>query len=158
MKKFKSILALLLLGGLVATGCGDKNKNSNEPAGNSQQPSGEGSPSGQNGGGNQQGGEGGGQQGHEVPPENSRFVNKKLKVDSVTSHPSAPAAEAAYANGYISLFSDGTCEFVSPHDDIFDVLFGTFTVNELDNVASVHIYKIYLGENKMYFWSVDTDM
>ena len=64
MKKFKSFLALLLLGGLVATGCGGKDKTPSN-SGGSQQNS-DGSQSGDSGsGGGNQGGEGGGQQGGE---------------------------------------------------------------------------------------------
>ena len=69
MNKIKSILALLLLGGLVATGCADKKANNGgsvpNNSGNSQ--SGDsGSGGGQQGGGDQGGGQqGGGQQGGE---------------------------------------------------------------------------------------------
>lgn len=171
MKKIKSLLALLLLGGLVATGCGNKDKTSDGDGSQQLGGDGSGSQGGTDGGGNQQGGEGGNQQGgeggnggqqggggHEAPPENSRFVNKKLRVDTVTSQPSVPAAETSFANGYIALFNDGTCEFVSPHDDTYDVLFGTFTVNDLDNIASITLYKMYLGDENSYSWSIDTDM
>ena len=78
MKKFKSILALLLLGGLVVTGCGKKDKkNSNKPSGGDQQ-----QPSGDQGG--QQGGEqGGGEQGGGEQQVTTYTITFKNYDDSV---------------------------------------------------------------------------
>ena len=71
MNKIKSILALLLLGGLVVTGCEKKNKSPSGDSGTQQSTNDGSSGSGDNGGnggggnggGGNQGGEGGGQQG-----------------------------------------------------------------------------------------------
>ena len=172
MKKFKSFLALLLLGGLVATGCGGKDKTPSN-SGGSQQNSGD-SQSGDSGsGGGNQGGEGGGQQGGGGEqggggqqggggegggelPQNSRFVNKKFIVDTVETQPQVAQMETGYANAYISLFQDSSCELVAPHDDTYDVLFGTYGVNEADNLATMSIKKSFDGLEQLYSWSLPT--
>lgn len=160
MKKIKSLLALLLLGGLVVTGCEKKNNNPSD-SGGSQQNSG-GSQSGDSGsGGGNQGGEGGGQQGGGGEgggelPQNSRFVNKKFIVDTVETQPQVAQMETGYANAYISLFQDSSCELVAPHDDTYDVLFGTYGVNEADNLATMSIKKSFDGLEQLYSWSLPT--
>ena len=82
MKKFKSILALLLLGGLVATGCGNKDKNSSgdgtqQNDGGSQNNN-SGGNGGEGGGGN--GGGNGGQQGEKVEANKVEMNSHKILV------------------------------------------------------------------------------
>ncbi|MBR4378164.1 MAG: hypothetical protein IKP50_04730, partial [Bacilli bacterium] len=282
MKKFKSFLAILLLGGLVATGCGSKDKTPSDSGGSQQNiNSGSGDNGGSSqGGGSQQGGEGGGQQGggggqtvttswpsttvqvyldtlgvehdrvpsiendaitnyivspdittaqtekgfsvvcmgggslinsyidtlvangysydissnaYKTPlgeilialdsaegnlviiialpdagggggggatiPDNSRFLNTKITTQTVsTANPQNAQVEAAYANSYIAFFSDGTCELVATYNGIINALFGTYGVNQADNLATIHVYKMYDGEDQFYSWSVDTDL
>ena len=171
MKKIKSFLALLLMGGMVLSGCGkDTPKPSGE--GGSQQSGDGGSQGGEGQGGGQQGGEGqgggqqgGGQQGGEGEggegqeiPENSRYRNKKLIVDSLSTQPQVAEMEAKFANAYASFFEDGTCEFVAPHDATYEVLFGTYNVNQADNNAVVSVKKSYSGEYGQYSWSIDQEL
>ena len=185
MKKMTSILALLLLGGFVLAGCGEStptdSNNLAQPSNGGGDNSGGGS--GNNGGGQQggeqggqqggqqggeqggqqqggeQGGEGGGgqQQGGEVPA-NSRFVNKKLRVSSISTSPQVAEMETAYNQAYISFFQDSSCELVAPHDNVYDVLFGTYGVNELDNVATISVLKSYDGLEELYSWALPTSM
>ena len=181
MKKMTSILALLLLGGFVLAGCGEStptdSNNLAQPSNGGGDNSGGGS--GNNGGGQQggeqggqqggqqggeqggqqQGGEGGGgqQQGGEVPA-NSRFVNKKLRVSSISTSPQVAEMETAYNQAYISFFQDSSCELVAPHDNVYDVLFGTYGVNELDNVATISVLKSYDGLEELYSWALPTSL
>ncbi len=196
MRKLTSIFALLLLGGLVLSGCGSTpddgnmatptdNSGSNGSGGNggpggSGGGSGGGSEGGGSGGGSEGGGSGGGsegggsgggsegggsgegggqgQGGEGEVPQDSRFVNKKLTVESIATQPQVAAIEAGYANAYISFFSDGSCELVAPHDSVYDVLFGTYNVNQLDNVAAITIKKMYDGLDELYSWSVNSSL
>lgn len=175
MKKFKSILALLLLGALTATGCGEKKTPSNSDPGSQQSDGGNGSQNGdqggnggQQGGGGQQSGEGGeggqhgggegGGEGQQDIPQDSRFYNKKLAVQSVSTQPQVPAMETMYASAYAAFFQDGSCELVAPHDATYDVLFGTYGVNALDNVATISVKKSFDGAEQMYSWSLNSQL
>ena len=177
MKKSRSLFALLLLGNLVLSGCGDKGKDT-IPGDNTQQGGGDqggssgGSSSGgsggesqggggqqgggeQGGGGQQGGGEqgGGGQQGQEVTGE-SRWANKKFVLDHIEaeSQQVAQAVQQQYTSGYAALFDDGTVEFVSVQNLYTYAYLGTFRVAEDDSYAIVTLKKQYDGESEGYYW------
>ena len=171
MNKIKSILALLLLGGLVATGCADKKANNGgsvpNSSGNSQ--SGDsGSGGGQQGGGDQgggqqgggqQGGEGGGQQGGGGDVQTNRFANKKLTVESISANPADHLTEiqAMYANAYISLFSEGNAvELILPAGGEFQALLGTYAVSQDGLTATVTVTESYISAMDMRF-DISTD-
>ena len=171
MNKIKSILALLLLGGLVATGCADKKTNNGgsvpNNSGNSQ--SGDsGSGGGQQGGGDQgggqqgggqQGGEGGGQQGGGGDVQTNHFANKKLTVESISANPADHLTEiqAMYASAYISLFSEGNAvELILPAAGEFQALLGTYAVSQDGLTATVTVTESYISAMDMRF-DISTD-
>ena len=164
MKKFKSFLALLLLGGLVATGCGGKDKTPSNSGGSQQNSggsqsgdssSGDGGQQGGEGGGGQQGGggEGGGQQGGGEVPADSQFVNKKFVFDSV-SYPQNATIETAlnqnYQGAYAAFFQSGKFELISVVNTYTMALLGTFTVADDDSYARLDVLKEYDGESEAY--------
>ena len=170
MKKTRSLLALLLLGGMVLAGCGNKDKDTIPGDSGTPTQSGGGDQGGSSGGGSsgggdqggqqgggQQGGEGGGQQGGggqggEVPTD-SQFVNKKFVFDSVNYPDNAAIAAgltANYQGAYAALFQNGRFELVSVVNTFTMALLGEFTVAEDDSYARLDVRKEYDGETQAY--------
>ena len=172
MNKIKSILALLLLGGLVATGCADKNANNggSQPnnSGSSQSgDSGSGSGGDQGGeGGGQQGGEGGGQQGGGGQGggdvQTDHFSNKKLTIESITAQPADHLTEiqTMYADAYLCLFSEGhAVEMILPADeDEFQALLGTYAVSQDGLTATITATESYISSVDMRFPISEDDL
>ena len=105
------------------------------------------------------GGQGGGGGGGSIIPDDSRFLNKKIATTSVSTNPTVAAAEAMFANSYVAFFDDGTCELViEVANNPYYVLFGTYSVNPSDNLATIHSYKLYDAENNEYTWGVDSEL
>lgn len=171
MKKLTSIFALLLLGGLVLTGCSNSEPggagnlannpsdngssgsgNNGSGSGNGSQGSGEGSGSG-SGGQSGEGGSGSNEGTGEIPGD-SQFVNKKFVVSSIVASDATVQAQmqAAYQNGYAALFDDGTVELISIQNSLTYAMLGTFTVAEDDSYAVVKLIKQYDGESEGYYW------
>ena len=177
MNKIKSILALLLLGGLVATGCADKkannggsvpNNNGSSQSGDSGSGSGgdQGGEGGGQQGGGQQGGEGGGQQGGEGggqqggggqgggDVQTDHFSNKKITIESITAQPTDHLAEiqAQYANAYLCLFSEGNAvEMILPAGgEEFSALLGTYAVSQNGLTATITATDSYISALDMH--------
>ena len=157
MKKIKSILALLLLGGLIVTGCEKKQSDTGGSQPNNSSQSGSGDNGGQQGGGDnggqQGGGDNGGQQGGDV--QTNHFGNKKLTVESISATPADHLSDiqSMYGNAYISLFSEGNAvEMILPSGgEDFQALLGTFAVNEGGLTATVTITESYISALDMHF-------
>ena len=176
MNKVKSILALMLMGGLLVVGCKDKNSITN---GDDSQQSGDqggsssgGNQSGDQGGsssggnqsgdeGGQQGGEGGGQQGG-GDVQVDHFGNKKLTIESITANPADHLAEiqAMYANAYLSLFSEGsTVEMILPMGGgEFQALLGTYAVSQDGLTATITATDSYISTLHMHFALDENDV
>ena len=173
MKKIKSLLALLLLGGLVATGCADKNANNggSQPndSGSSQSGDTSSGDSGQQGGGQQggegggqQGGEGGGQQGGGGDVQTDHFSNKKFTVESITAQPTDHLAEiqAEYADAYLCLFSEGNAvELILPAaGEEFSALLGTYAVSQDGLTATITATDSYISALDMHITLTTDDL
>ena len=163
MKKTRSLLALLLLGGMVLAGCGNKDKggksgDSNTP---SQQGDNQGGNSGGNGGSGNQGGDqqGGGGQGGGGDVQTDHFSNKKLTIESISAQPADHLTEiqAMYAGAYISLFSEGNAvELILPAEGEFQALLGTYAVSQDGLTATVTVTESYISVINMRF-DISTD-
>ena len=161
MNKIKSILALLLLGGLVATGCADKNANNggSQPNNSGSSQSGDSGQQGGGGGGQQgggqQGGEGGGQQGGGGQTSNDAFTGVKLTVESISVNPESKQAEvvAEYSGASISFFAqDNAAEMVVPIGvDGFQAMFGTFALSENNTIATITPTQSYDTVNRILY-------
>ena len=170
MKKTRSLLALLLLGGMVLAGCDKKNKDTIPGDSGTPTQSGTGDQGGSSGGsssggdqgsGGQQGGEGGGQQGGEGGGQQGggdvqvdHFGNKKLTIESITANPADHLAEiqTMYANAYLSLFSEGSAvEMILPiGGGEFQALLGTYAVSQDGLTATITATDSYISTLHMH--------
>lgn len=101
---------------------------------------------------------GGGGGGGDAVPDNSRFLNAKIVTQDISTNPSTPSMEDEYQESYIAFFDDLTCELVAHYNDKYNVIFGTYRVNQLDNVATISVKKMYNGEYEYYTWSIPTQL
>ena len=102
---------------------------------------------------------GGGGGGGSSIPDGSRFLDTKIKTTAVSTNPHDSTTEQMLSNSYISFFDDATCELViEVASEPYYVMFGTYGVNEQDNLATLHIYKLFDGEDEEYSWSVDQEL
>ena len=152
MKKIKSILALLLMGGLIVTGCDKKNNDASSGDGDGTQQN-DGAPSNNNNnGGNNNGGNNNG--GNNGQNSQARFAGYKLVVEDIDTEPAdkKEAVLAMYANAYLCFFEAGaSVEMIIPlGEEHYEGILGTYALSADGNTATITAVRAYISQGNMH--------
>ena len=91
-----------------------------------------------------------------ISPEQGQYFlgdsGKKFTIASISCDNATVKTqlETKLATAYLSIFMDGEFEMVAPHNGIYDVMLGTFTLSPTGTVATLRVKKLYDGTEDEY--------